>query len=119
MLRQLIKLADHLDRKKLRREADFVDRIIRKATQINWGPSEWSDNGKSAYVHGYALDAFEDEYDRTFSWTVKVTNAISEWPELVNAGHGVESLEEAMEAAERCIKQEIKNNGIPKKRTEA
>ena len=35
MLRDLVKLADHLDRKGLSKEADFLDGIIKKATMTD------------------------------------------------------------------------------------
>jgi len=60
MLKDLVKLADHLDRKGLSKEADFLDSIIKKSSE---NMSEYFDGNKVLDEHGkpmFELPEVED-----------------------------------------------------------
>jgi len=48
MLKDLIKLANHLDAKGLKKEADYLDSIIKNAQHLPSTPANWKHSG----VHG-------------------------------------------------------------------
>lgn len=60
---------------------------------VVWEESEWADEGSSAYLKGYEADVFPRTYQVTvdeevsgYDWTVKATEAVSEYPELQESG---------------------------------
>jgi hypothetical protein len=119
MLKQLIGFANHLDSLGLTQEADYLDKLIMSAddTNVSWHPSEWAEDGQSAYKHGHVIDAYKDDHDGKYRWTINATKEISEWPELItSSGMAMfASLDEAKAAAEKAFKSYIKKNGIPAK----
>jgi len=85
MIKELIKLANHLDSKKLTKEADFLDKIIIKLSFIpsvsgfKEGFSEWKSNpnwGK------YPFSKVKDEIDPNFFYLFKVYGSFPEFDNL-------------------------------------
>lgn len=60
MLRDLVKLADHLDRKGLSKEADFLDSIIKKSSE---NMSEYFDGNKVIDERGETMFELPDVPD--------------------------------------------------------
>ena len=52
---------------------------------LDWMESEWADEGSWAWLKGYVADVWKVDDDLWF-WTVKATEAVSEWPELQDSG---------------------------------
>ena len=61
MLRDLVKLADHLDRKGLSKEADFLDGVIKKAMDEQEIEQAMEDTGISLPPHQ------QEDVDRSFA----------------------------------------------------
>lgn len=69
-----------------------------------WQESEWADDGVTAYEGGVEADVYPD--DRGWLWGVKATAAVSEWPELWDAG-SAGTKKDAQDAAERALARAV------------
>lgn len=59
---------------------------------VEWFPSEWNDDGFSAYLDGIVGDVYPDDspytpHDLPWAWSVKPTSTRCEWPELIDYGN--------------------------------
>lgn len=50
-------------------------------TTLNWTAAEWGDGAIAAYVRGLEVSVDADGF-----WSVRATSAVSEYPELWDAG---------------------------------
>lgn len=90
MLRDLVKLADHLDRKGLSKEADFLDGIIKKATMTD------QEIDQAMKDTGFGLPSYQQEdVDRSFA-TRPVSSERLMTPEGHDDGHS-QDLQEIVE----------------------
>ena len=80
MIKELTKLANHLDSKGLRKEADYLDSILRKTAYNkpgNWGFETEGDEAWKVYstLHSYVFKRGKEAYDKlnalgTDPWTI-------------------------------------------------
>lgn len=83
---------------------------------IYWDACEWDDkvDARSAEFYGYSLDVTPNEVGNGFSWMVRATYAVSEYPECEAAGVAKRSTkiasaqEVAMWHAERAARRAVK-----------
>jgi len=57
---------------------------MKMSDRIVWTESEWADDGFGAYLKGYSADVYPAS-DGWF-WQVEASEAVSEFPELQDAG---------------------------------
>jgi len=72
-----------------------------KPGPVEWGPSEWADEGYGSYYHGIDLDVYPDpEKPGMWVWSVKPSSSRCEYPELYDLGSS-RTAQAAMRAAEK------------------